>query len=104
MSLINRILRAGRAFFAEHDESTKKGHELIFISRIRRDGSGTDPVEVTHSLLNDNYRLRCLSITRGTYIASEVSSYVVKVIKDEKEKYNAVINANRPTRQPEKTS
>jgi hypothetical protein len=61
-------------------------------------------VEVTHTLLNDNYRLRCLSITRGTYIASEVSSYVVKVIKDEKEKYNAVINANRPTRPPEKTS
>lgn len=79
MSLKSRLLRAGRTFFAEHHETTKKGHELIFVSRIRRDGSGVDPVEITNTLLNDNYRLRCLSITRGTYIASEVSSYVVKV-------------------------
>lgn len=103
MSLKTRLMRAGRAFFAEHHESTKKGHELIFISRIRRDGSGTDPVEITNTLLNDNYRLRCLSITRGTYIASEVSSYVVKVIKDEKEKYNGVPKMRNPPKPPQKT-
>lgn len=59
-----------------------KGSELIFISLIKRDGSGT--------ILNDNsfdmsrcddttFRLSSLSITNGTWIASEFNSYVVKL-------------------------
>lgn len=59
-----------------------KGKELIFISRIRRDGSGVEMVEeqVVVSDLSENepFEINCLSITEGTYIASGFNSYVVK--------------------------
>jgi hypothetical protein len=57
------------------------GKELIFISVIRRDGSGTDPVKDAKHLDNTNFTITCLSITKGTYIASEFNSYVVKFKK-----------------------
>lgn len=59
---------------------TKKGSELEFISRIHRDGSGTTPVDVndTDFLKNEEFCITCLSLTFGTYIASQFNVYVVK--------------------------
>jgi hypothetical protein len=81
MSLKNRILRAGRAFFAEHDGDTVKNEDLIFISVIKRDGSGTVPLTTPPSTwYTPEFKIRCLSVTAGTYIASDgASTYVVKL-------------------------
>lgn len=59
-----------------------KGKELIFISRILRDGSGVEKIEhhdqVKH-LDDEGFELHCLSISNETYIASGFNSYVVKI-------------------------
>lgn len=60
-----------------------KGEELHFVSVIHRDGSGTTNVEnedMSH-YYNDLFKITCLSISKGTYIASEMNSYVVKYKK-----------------------
>lgn len=60
---------------------TAKGSELIFISRILRDGSGVEAVKDQAEaayLQNAEFRLNRLSITYDTYIASSFNSYVVK--------------------------
>lgn len=58
------------------------GSELIFISRIFGDGKQievfNDCTTKTHST-NELYKLNSLSISNGTYIASGMSSYVVKL-------------------------
>lgn len=58
-----------------------KGSELIFISIIKKDGSGT--IDISNAdrtnLNNTTFTLTSLSITNGTYIASEFNSYVVKI-------------------------
>ena len=64
-----------------------KASELTFISVIKRDGSGTEPVnsdEITNLLetfgnQNREHELRCLSMSQGTFILSEFNSYVVKL-------------------------
>ena len=66
---------------------TKKANELIFISRIKRDGSGVKKVfkkDVLHLTTNkfaanDDYKISRLSISEGTYIASGFNTYVVKL-------------------------
>lgn len=63
-----------------------KGKDLKFISVIHRDGSGTTNVEnddMSH-YDNDYFRMSHLSLSRGTYIASEMNSYVVKLKNKEK--------------------
>jgi len=55
------------------------GSELEFISRIKRDGSGTVVDEDYSHLNKTKFRMSCLSLTLGTYIASEFNSYVVKI-------------------------
>ncbi len=59
-----------------------KGKNLKFISRILRDGSGTamikDEKDVDH-VQEEEFRINCLSITNGTFIASGFNSYVVKI-------------------------
>lgn len=59
----------------------KKGSELIFISRIFRDGSGvtTDIKNELNNIQNDVFKCNWLSISQGTLIASEMNSYVVKL-------------------------
>lgn len=60
----------------------KLGKELIFISRIERDGSGTEQnLSEKHIELiaNDSFKLTCLSLTQKTFIASNFNSYVVKL-------------------------
>ncbi len=62
-----------------------KGKDLIFISRILRDGSGVTDVskESMKHLNEDKFRMSCLSITEKTYIACEFNSFVVKLKKNE---------------------
>ena len=61
-----------------------KGEKLHFISVIHRDGSGTTNVENDDNshINNDLFKITCLSISQGTYIASEMNSYVVKLKKE----------------------
>ena len=58
------------------------GSELIFISRISGDGKKIEPVEIKEFVdycKTELFKLNCLSISKGTYIASGMSSYVVKL-------------------------
>ncbi len=65
----------------------KLAKELEFISRIKRDGSGTE--KVTKSMLknmlespfskDDKFKINCLSLSNRTYIASGFNSFVVKI-------------------------
>jgi len=65
----------------------RKAKDLIFISRIKRDGSGIDPIsdeflellENNHVAYNKEYEIRHLSLTEGTYLAIGFNSYVVKL-------------------------
>jgi len=58
-----------------------KGSVLIFISSIKRDGSGVSDVSNTSMshLNNTVFKLNTLSLTNKTYIASEFNSYVVRI-------------------------
>lgn len=65
---------------------TKKASELIFISRILRDGSGVQQVTVEHQkqlesakYVDEEYKLNFLSLSDKTFIASGFNSYVVKL-------------------------
>lgn len=62
------------------------GSELIFISQIRRDGSGIYPIdeEYLKYLQKDKFYLNCLSITEKTYIACGFNSFVVKLKEQQK--------------------
>ena len=61
------------------------GKELIFISSIKRDGSGTNLFDY-HSndmshLDNTKFSITRLSISEDTYIACEFNSFIVKLKK-----------------------
>lgn len=61
--------------------------DLIFISQIKRDGSGTFPVPKNYLkamkensiMKNDALDLHRLSITEDTYIAIGFNSFIVKL-------------------------
>lgn len=61
----------------------KKGSELIFISRIKKDGTGVEPVSkaLVDVVYNEEFELKRLSITEDTYIAFNMSVFVVKIKK-----------------------
>jgi hypothetical protein len=56
------------------------GSELIFISRIKRDGSGVEYCSGLDMSGLDNtlFEINCLSGTQKTFIATEFNAYVVK--------------------------
>lgn len=57
------------------------GEELIFISRILRDGTGVEMIEDQDLMMHARetvFNLSSLSLTQKTYIASEFNSYVVR--------------------------
>ena len=60
------------------------GKHLIFISRIKRDGSGVEPVsdKIKESVSKEEFRLIRLSITEDTWIAANFNLYVVKINPD----------------------
>jgi hypothetical protein len=65
----------------------REAKDLIFISQINRDGSGTSPVSESYlnamlenTLMKDDYlKLSRLSISHDTYIAHGFNSFVVKL-------------------------
>ncbi len=69
----------------------KKANELIFISQIKRDGSGVSKVSksylkamLTNSLMKDDFfELTILSLTNKTFIASAFNSFVVTIKEKE---------------------
>lgn len=68
----------------------KKAHELIFISQINRDGSGTSKVSESYlksmlenRLMKDSdFDIRVLSLSEKTFIASNFNSFVVRLKED----------------------
>jgi hypothetical protein len=58
-----------------------KGKDLIFISRIKKDGSGTEDISGEDMSFEDDelFAINGLSLTAGTYIAARMSVYVVKI-------------------------
>lgn len=65
--------------------NTAKGKDLIFISRIERDGSGVVMIksqDQTSFWAETEFELNRLSISENTWIASEFNSYVVKLKND----------------------
>jgi hypothetical protein len=57
-----------------------QGKDLIFISKIKRDGSGVVKRFDKKYLDNDEwYDISSLSLSQGTYIASGFNSYVVRL-------------------------
>lgn len=78
----------------------KRGHELDFISQINRDGSGVTKISDDYrKMLNDkdgffnDFKLRRLSLTENTWIASGFNSFVVKL----KDSSNDAGNQNQTT-------
>lgn len=66
----------------------KKASKLIFISRIKRDGSGVEMINSDSQknlekskFIDEDYKLNPLSLSEKTYIASGFNSYVVKLKK-----------------------
>lgn len=57
------------------------GSELKFLCRIKPDGSGLEKVE-DNLYATDLFKLNCLSITNRTWIASGMSSFIVKLKND----------------------
>ena len=59
---------------------SKLGSELIFISKINRDGKSVEVLSKNpRSELGTVFKLTSLSISNGTFIASEFNSYIVKL-------------------------
>ncbi len=59
---------------------SKLGSELLFISKINRDGKSVDILSKTpKSELQTVFKLTSLSLSNETFIASEFNSYVVKI-------------------------
>jgi hypothetical protein len=59
---------------------SKKGSELIFISKINRDGLSVDVLhKAPKSELGTVFKLTSLSLSKETFIASSFNSYIVKL-------------------------
>ena len=65
----------------------KYGNELIFISQINRDGSGTTPVSEKYlkilstddNRFREHFKMHRLSLSEDTYIAHGFNAFVVKL-------------------------
>lgn len=64
----------------------KTASELIFISQIKRDGSGVKKVSkayqksmIENRLMNTPFELHQLSMTEATFIAFNFNAFVVKL-------------------------
>ena len=56
------------------------GKDLIFLHRIKADGSGTIVFDSPEELWQDEvFKVNSLSVTNETYIASGFNSFVVKL-------------------------
>ena len=60
----------------------KKGKNLVFISQIKRDGSGVLEVKSPNNWMKkEKFRLVRLSISEDTWIAVNFNLYVVRIKK-----------------------
>ena len=67
----------------------KKAHELVFISQIYRDGSGTKPVDSDYLEMmlespickDSDFDVHTLSLSEQTFIAFNFNAFVVKLKK-----------------------
>lgn len=58
----------------------KKGKNLVFISRILRDGKNVEIIEeFPKHLSKELFELKPLSLTKKTFIASGFNTYVVRI-------------------------
>ena len=59
----------------------KKGKELIFMHRIANNGMALEKPKKTliDLIQDDNFEVNCLSMTYETFIASGMSSFIVKL-------------------------
>lgn len=60
-----------------------QGKDLIFVSQIKRDGTGTFSVDESYiEMLKDEwFSVRCLSISQSTFIANAFNSFVVRLVE-----------------------
>jgi hypothetical protein len=78
-------MEAKESYFCINRKGTvnmkKKGKNLIFISSISRDGKGVNMFENTDMshLDNEEFTLKRLSITNKTYIAFNMTVFIVKI-------------------------
>lgn len=69
------------------------GKNLIFISRINSDGKSEKVNKKSIKYFEDDeYSLTCLSITNKTYIASAMSTFVVKIKETEQQDIKTILN------------
>ncbi len=69
------------------NKTTAKAHELEFISQIKRDGSGVSKVSKSYLKCmlenkfckDDEFEIRCLSLTEKTFIAIGFNSFIVRL-------------------------
>lgn len=69
----------------------KLGRDLIFISQINRDGSGTDTnisKDYIRMMQDDVFKVFHLSLSKKTFIAIEFNSFVVKLKENKDENSN----------------
>ncbi len=61
-----------------------KGSDLEFISQVRRDGNGVDPVSDSYVKLmeNEKFKIHCLSMSERTFIAFNFNAFIVKIKTD----------------------
>ena len=65
----------------------KYAHQLIFISQIKRNGSGTVKVEPDYLkemlenplMKKEKFTLKCLSLSERTFIAFSFNAFVVRL-------------------------
>ena len=63
-------------------DKTVKGFELVFISKIDKERYSIEDVnnqEIQSVFSTENFNLNYLSISRGTYIASGIETFIVKI-------------------------
>ena len=75
----------------------KKGKKLNFISWIKRDGSGTEPIEKDMSYFDETkFKMSRLSLSNDTWVASGFNSYVVKLKPNSTNSSNQQIENIKP--------
>lgn len=82
---VDKSGRNSRVFYYSKGK-VMKGKKLIFLYKISGDGSRVNDIkDVDHSSMNkEKFRMSSLSIRNGTFIASSMNSFIVKIKKNEK--------------------
>ena len=83
--IFDKITDVGKTVDVFRPHMTVKGSELYFLSQIHKNGFGIDVVS-NHKMQDiwgeDNFKISSLSISEGTYVASGMATFVVKLNKN----------------------